>query len=228
MNKEVEGLLMGLGGIVSPELIRQRESKLRENWKRWECSPWRLTWWNGDLLNRDIVQKQDTDYLKLEDGALEIFKRAAKIFGCLFDDRDNWVSLFSGPILVAETSPSVYLRTPKGTETKKLINGISDVHIEFRWDAKTFRHFEKNNLGLLLDLELRSPTKEAPFGVGDYSEGRQILCSIARDKNGQMTGFRLNNHFKEETVPLDNTALAKKLSELIETAPKVRLSYMKL
>lgn len=200
MSEEVVTLLANLENWVSGKIDEQEKSTLallkRKKLNREEE--------RKKLREKYIIDDQDIGYLKQKGGALEIFKMASKILGRLFyRDYENMPS-------AADPSPRVYLRTPKGTKTEELINGISDVHIEFRWDAYDY---------------WGPPAGGGPYMIFNHSEGKQILCSIARDKDGQMIGFRLNNHFKEETVPLDNTVLAKKLPESMETAPTVRLSY---
>lgn len=200
MRKEVGELLANLEDWVFRKIAKQEELTLsclqRKELNREEG--------RKKLREKYIIDDQDINYLKQKGGALEIFKMAAKKLGRLF--YRNYETMPSA----ADPPPRVYLRTPKGTETEELINGISDVHVEFRWDACDF---------------WGPPADGGQYIVFNHSKGKQILCSIARDKDGQMIGFRLNNHSKEETVPLDNRALAKRFPELIETAPTVRLSY---
>lgn len=195
MSKEIKEPLTNLEDWVNRELVEREKSSLRKKWEEEELFV--------EGLGKERRKRQDIDYLKQEGGALKIFKEVAKILGKLFRYEGG---LFKHP------SPSVHLRSPKGTETKQLINGTSDTHIELRWDAENFK------------IPGTSGYSTSPFGIFDHSEGRQILCSIARQDN-TIVGFRLDNHFKKEAIVLDNTALAKKLLEFIETAPKVRLSY---
>lgn len=201
MHKEVGGLLTNLESWVS----RQIDEEERSMWACLERKELnrkrRIEEGRKKLREKYTIDDQDINYLKQKGGALEIFSKAGKILS----------SFFPGSFLIMP-GPKTYLRAPRDTGIRDQINGMNDVHIELCWDTC--------EIGRIME----SSWSKSHIDVYDHSEGRQILCSIAR-QNGEMVGFSLNNHSKEETVPLDNRALAEKLTEFIKTAPRVRLSY---
>lgn len=200
MSEEVVTLLANLENWVSGKIDEQEKSTL-SRLQRKELNRERR---DEELRKKwektRIIHDQDINYLKQKGGALEIFSKAGKILS----------SFFPGFFLIMP-GPKTYLRIPQGTEIRDQINGMNNVHIELCWDTCEIGR-------------LRKSWPESDMEVYDHSEGKQILCSIAR-QNGEMIGFSLNNHSKEETVTLDNIALAEKLTEFIETAPRVRLPY---
>lgn len=200
MHKEVGGLLTNLESWVSRQ-IDEEERSMSACLERKELNrKRRIEEGRKKLREKYTIDDQDINYLKQKGGALEIFSKAGKILS----------SFFPGFFLIMP-GPKTYLRIPQDTEIRDQINGTNNVHIELCWDTREIGR-------------LRKSWPESDMEVYDHSEGRQILCSIAR-QNGEMIGFSLNNHSKEETVTLDNIALAEKLTEFIETAPRVRLPY---
>lgn len=201
MSEEVVTLLANLENWVSGKIDEQEKSTL-SRLQRKELNRERR---DEELRKKwektRIIHDQDINYLKQKGGALEIFSKAGKILS----------SFFPG-IFLLMPGPRTYLRTPQDTGIRDQINGMNNVHIELCWDTCEIGRLEK------------SRWSESDFEVYDHSEGRQILCSIAR-QDGEMIGFSLNNHSKKETVTLDNTVLAEKLTELMATAPRVRLPY---
>lgn len=200
MSEKVVTSLATLENWVSRKIV-EREELAQSQLERKELNRERRNEEDRKKLREKyIIDDQDIAYLEQKGGALEIFSKAGKILSSFFPE-----------FFLIMPGPKTYLRTPQDTGIRDQINGMNDVHIELCWDTCEIGR-------------LRKSWPESDIEVYDHSEGRQILCSIAR-QNGEMIGFSLNNHSKKETVTLDNTALAEKLTEFIGTAPRVRLPY---